>query len=130
MTLVPFNRDFNRMLLRVSDCRAPNYRVSWMNHQNMLEEWHIYPAAELMAGINLAEDFPLNPVSSNFHRLDDLIFQKQTIESKVTWHAWEGEGKTADAGLSDCEAQRDDVLRQIQRAFVPVTHNIRIEPIA
>jgi len=127
MTLVPFNQEFNRMILRVTGVKASCYRVSWMNQQNMLEEWHIYTASELIGGINLAGDFHLNPFSIPFRRIDDLIFQKQTIESNETWYGWEWEGKPAAEGLGKYETQRADLLQAIQRAFVPVTHNIRLE---
>ena len=127
MTLVPFNQDFNRMILKVTGATAPRYRVSWMNHQNMLEEWHAYTAAELAQGVNLAEDFQLNPFSVPFRRIDDLIFQKQTIEQDEVWHGWEWEGKPAAEGMAECEVKRNDLLKAIKQACVPVTHNIRIE---
>lgn len=130
MTLVPFNQRFNRMTLRVTGAAAARYRVAWTNAQNMLDEWHIYTSAELEAGINLADDFQRKPFSHCFHRIDDLVFQKQNVESAITWHGWEAEPKSAEAGLGEYEAERVQLLGQIKRAFVPVTHNIRIEAIA
>jgi lysophospholipase L1-like esterase len=127
MTLVPFNRDFNRMMLQVTGLTVPRYRVAWLDHKNRYEEWHTYTAAELSAGVNLAEDFHLNPFRIPFNRIDDLIYQKQAIESDETWHTWELGGKSAAEGLVDCEWQRAELLRAIKRAFVPVVHNVRIE---
>ncbi len=129
MTLVPFNQEFNRMILKVTGSTAPCYRVAWMNHQNMLEEWHIYTTADLTEGINLAEDFHLNPFTVPFNRINDLIFQKQTAEANETWHVWESEGKSEAEGLADYETQRERLLKAIKQNFVPVTHNIRIEAI-
>ena len=129
MTLAPFNRDFNRMMLQVTGLTAPRYRIAWMDHKSRYEEWHICTAAELAAGVNLADDFHLNPFSIAFNRIADLIYQKQAIESNETWHTWEMEGKPAAEGLAECESQRAELLKAIQRVFVPVTHNIRIEAI-
>jgi len=130
MTLAPFNQNFNRMILKVTGTTANRYRVAWTDHQNMLEEWHNYTDAELQAGVNLADDFQLNPFSIYFHRINDLVFQKQVVESNETWHAWESEGKPAVDGLAEYEAQRIDLLKSIKRAFVPVTHHIRIEALS
>jgi len=130
MTLVPFNQDFNRMILKVTGTSENRYRIAWTNHQNMLEEWHTYTDAELQAGVNLADDFQLNPFSVPFHRINDLVFQKQVVESNETWHAWESEGKPAVDGLAEYEAQRADLLKSIKQAFVPVTHHIRIEALS
>lgn len=130
MTLVPFNRDFNRMSLRVTGAAAPRYRVAWTDRWNALEEWHVYTAQELAAGVNLAEDFQLNPFSAPFRRIDDLIMQKQAVEAEETWHVWEREGIPAAEGLAAREERRAELRRAIGRAFVPVVHNIRLEPLA
>lgn len=129
MTLVPFNQQFNRMTLKVNGANATRYRVAWTNAQNMLDEWHTYSSVELEAGINLADDFQRTPFSNVFHRIDDLVFQKQNVESAITWHGWEAEAKSAEASLAEYEAQRVQFLNEIKRAFVPVTHNIRIEAV-
>jgi lysophospholipase L1-like esterase len=129
MTLVPFNQDFNRMILKVAGTTAPRNRLIWTNQKNMLDEWHIYTDAELYAGVNLTDDFHRNPFSAQFRRIEDLIFQKQLIESNMTWHSWESEGKSAGDGLAEYEAQRTELLKAIKRAFTPVTHNIRLEAI-
>lgn len=127
MTLVPFNQNFNQMILIVTGTTASQYRVAWTNHQNMLEEWHTYTDAELQAGVNLADDFQLNPFSIPFRRINDLVFQKQSIESDETWHVWESEGKPTTDGLVEYETQRENLLKAIKQAVVPVTHHIRIE---
>jgi len=113
----------------VTGATTSRYRVAWTNAQNMLEEWHNYTSADLQAGVNLVDDFQLNPFSYLFHRIDDLIFQKQNIESGITWHGWEAEAKSAEAGLAEYEARRVQLLNEIKQSFVPVTHNIRIEAI-
>ncbi len=127
MSLVPFNQHFNRMTLKVTGTTAPRYRVAWTDAQNMLDEWHLYTRAELETGINLADDFQRTPFSNNFHRIDDLVFQKQNVESAITWRETNAQWTEADLGAY--EAERVRVLNQIKRAFVPITHNIRIEAV-
>jgi lysophospholipase L1-like esterase len=127
MTLVPFNQRFNRMTLKVTGATAARYRVAWTNAQNMLDEWHIYTCAELEAGISLADDFQRTPFSNDFYRIDDLVFQKQNVESAITWRETNAQWTESDLGAY--EAERVQLLSQIKRAFVPVTHNIRIETV-
>jgi lysophospholipase L1-like esterase len=127
MALVPFNQQFNRMTLKVTGTIASRYRVAWTDANNMLNEWHIYTRAELEAGINLADDFQRTPFSNTFHRIDDLVFQKQAVESAITWR--ETNAQWTEASLGEYEAQRVQLLNQIKREFVPITHNIRIEAV-
>ena len=129
MTLVPFNQRFNRMTLKVTGANTSRYRVAWTDAQNMLDEWHIYTRDELQVGINLANDFQRTPFSTVFHRIDDLVFQKQAVESGITWRGWEAKAKSAEAGLAEYEARRVQLLNEIKQSFVPVTHNIRIEAV-
>ncbi|MRR31138.1 lipolytic enzyme, partial [bacterium] len=127
MTLLPFNQQFNRMTLKLTGVTAFRYRVAWTDAQNMLNEWHTYSRAELEAGINLADDFQRTPFSNVFHRIDDLVFQKQAVESAITWR--ETNAQWTETSLEECEAQRIQLLDQIKREFVPITHNIRIEAV-
>jgi lysophospholipase L1-like esterase len=127
MTLVPFNQRFNRMTLKVTGAAAARYRVAWTDANNMLNEWHIYTRAQLEAGVNLADDFQRTPFSNTFHRIDDLVFQKQAVESAITWR--ETNAQWTEASLGEYEAQRVQLLNQIKREFVPITHNIRIEAV-
>jgi len=127
MTLVPFNQQFNRMTLKVAGATESRYRVAWTNAQNMLDEWHIYTRPQLEAGVNLADDFQRTPFSNTFHRIDDLVFQKQALESAITWR--ETNAQWTEASLGAHEVQRVQLLDQIKREFVPITHNIRIEAV-
>ena len=86
-----------------------------------------YTRAQLEAGINLADDFQRTPFSNTFHRIDDLVFKKQTVESAITWR--ETEAQWTEAGLGAYEAERVRLLDQIKREFVTVTHIIRIEAV-
>lgn len=130
LTLVPFDRDLNRLTLKVTGATAPRYRVDWMNQSAMLEEWHVYTREQLEQGINLAADFHQNPFSVVFHRVEDLIAQKQTIEAHEVWHGWEWEKKDPAAGLAEAEARRAELRQAIRREFKPVSHTIRIQPLS
>ena len=124
MTLVPFNTDFNRLLLVVTGGAATNYAVTWN------DQTRIYPAAQLAAGVNLAGDFAVNPFSDAFGRVDTAVFAKQNYETMQIKSLF----YTPDA-KSDPEAMavltdkvRQPLVNAIATAFVPVTHTIRIQP--
>src|SRR5262249_30224000 len=64
LALIPFNRELNRLGLVATNARAARYKVTWG------AESRTFAAANLAAGINLAEEFPLNPFSAAFARVD------------------------------------------------------------
>ncbi len=124
MTLVPFNADLNRLMLVVKGGTAQNYAVTWGN------ETRDYSAAQLAAGVNLAEDFAVNPFSAAFARVDAAVTEKQNYETrqiKDLFHGQEGKAD-ADATATLTEKARQPLAYAITTAFVPVTHTIRIEP--
>jgi lysophospholipase L1-like esterase len=127
MRLVPFNQEFNRLILYVKGTTVARYRVVWMNHQNMPEAWHGYPADELAQGIHLADEFQLNPFLVACRRIDGLILQEQMVEIDETWHVWEQTRTPTAAGWAEFEARREALLGAIHRALVPVTHHVRPE---
>ena len=124
MTLVPFNADLNRLMLVVKGGTAANYAVTWG------EETRDYSAAQLAAGVNLAEDFAVNPFSSAFAKVDAAVADKQKYETrqiKELFHGPEGNAD-ADATAALTEEARQPLADAIATAFVPVTHTIRIQP--
>jgi lysophospholipase L1-like esterase len=129
MSLIPFNQDLNRWTLNVTGAKSPRYRIAWMNRQSMLEEWHIYDAATLKRGINLADEFHVNPFSPNFNRIDDLIYRKQSAESVITWSGINSSPEEAHRMRADSENMIASLRRDIREAFTPVTHNILVEPV-
>jgi lysophospholipase L1-like esterase len=124
MTLVPFNADLNRLKLVVTGGTAQNYTVTWG------EETHDYSAAQLAAGVNLAEDFAANPFSAAFAKVDAAVTEKQNYETRQIKDLFHGpEGRTdADATAALTEKVRQPLADTIAAAFVPVTHTIRIQP--
>jgi lysophospholipase L1-like esterase len=111
MTLVPFNQELNRLVLVVRGGSAAKYQVTWG------EQSRSYTAAELGTGVNLADDFPQNPFSGAFARVDAAVAAKQAYETRQIKEVFHGpEGK---AGI-EAAAVRTEA------ALVPVVHAIRI----
>jgi len=124
MTLVPFNAKLNRLKLIVKGGTAANYAVTWG------DETHDYSAVQLATGVNLAEDFAVNPFSAAFAKVDAAVADKQKYETRQIKELFHGpEGKAdADATAALTEKTRQPLAIAIATAFVPVTHTIRIQP--
>ena len=122
MTLVPFNQDLNRLTLVVKNGSAANYKITWGDQSRS------YTAAQLAAGVNLAADFAVNPFSAAFDKVDAAVAAKQNYETRQIKDLFHGpEGQTdpnATANLT--EEVRTPLAADIAKAFVSVTHTIRI----
>ncbi|MBN2560909.1 MAG: SGNH/GDSL hydrolase family protein [Phycisphaerae bacterium] len=124
MALVPFNEELNRFMLVVRNARAERYRVTWG------ETSKSYTAQALQRGVNLAADFPANPFSAAFARVDDAVARKQAYETrqiKTLFHGPEGRVDMP-ATVALTEKTRAPLVEAVGVAFVPVRHCIRIEP--
>jgi len=124
LALIPFNRDLNRLALVVKHGRADGYKVTWD------AETKTFAAAQLAAGINLAEAFPLNPFAAAFARVDAAVAAKQAYETKQIKELFHGPAGKADmeSVASQSESERAPLTQGIKAAFTPVIHTIRIEP--
>ena len=123
MTLVPFNRELNRFILVAKGGTAARYRVTWGANSKT------YSTAELARGVNLAEDFPMNPFSEAFRKVDEAVAAKQAYETrqiKEAFHSQEARSEFA-AVVARTEAERAPLAAAIQSAFVPVIHTLRIQ---
>lgn len=123
MALVPFNRDFNRLMLIVKNGNAANYKITWGDQSRS------YSTAQLAAGVNLADDFAVNPFSTAFEKVDEAVAAKQKYETrqiKELFHGPEGHADMDDT-VELTEKVRKPLATAIAKAFVPVTHTIRIE---
>ncbi len=123
MTIVPFNQDLNRLILKVKGTSAGSYKVTWGG------ESKVYSADDLAAGVNLAADFPANPFSAAFKKVDDAVLAKQTYETRQIKTIFHGKEAKADmdATVTRTEAERKPLVEAIGAAFVPVTHTVKIE---
>jgi lysophospholipase L1-like esterase len=122
MTLVPFNQELNRLVLVVRGGSAGAYQVGWG------EQSRSYTAAELAKGVNLADDFALNPFSAAFARVDAAVAAKQAYETRQIKDVFHGpEGKAGiEAAAARTEAERAPLAAAVTAALVPVAHAIRI----
>ena len=123
MTLVPFNADLNRLKLIVTGGTAENYVVTWG------DATRDYSAAQLAAGVNLAEDFAMNPFSAAFAKVDAAVAEQQKYETRQIKELFHGpEGKAdANATADLTEKARQPLANAVAAALVPVTHTIRIQ---
>jgi len=90
-----------------------------------------FSAQQLRKGINLAAEFPLNPFSEAFARVDAAVAAKQAFETKQIkqiFHGDEGK-KDMNVAVTRTEQERAPLAGAIKSAFLPVTHTIRIEPV-
>jgi hypothetical protein len=125
MALVPFNQELNRLVLRVRNPKAARYRVTWG------ETGRVYAAKDLAKGINLAADFAVNPFSEAFRRVDEAVAAKQAYETRQIKTLFHGPEMRTDANATVAltEETRAPLVAAIHRAFVPVRHTLRIEPV-
>ena len=124
MALVPFNAELNRLRLIVKGGSAENYAITWGS------ETRTYSAAQLVTGINLAEDFSVNPFSEAFNKVDNAVADKQKYETRQIKELFHGpEGKAdPDATAALTEKARQPLTQKISAALVPVKHTIHIQP--
>ena len=64
MLLVPFNKELNRLMLVVKNIGAARCQVIWGGTTNT------YTDDQLSSGINLADDFAVNPFSEAFQKVE------------------------------------------------------------
>jgi hypothetical protein len=124
-TLVPFFKDLSRFQLVVTHASAAQYQVIWGATTNT------YTAAQLAAGVNLAEEFETNPFSEAYARMDAAVAVKQAYETKQIKQIFHGPEGRADINkaVADTEAARAPLAAAIASARVPVTHTIRLVPV-
>ena len=110
-------------MLVIKNAPAKNYKIAWGN------ETKTYSAEQLSKGVNLADDFPANPFSEAFSRVDAAVAAKQAYETRQIKDLFHGpEGKAdMDKTVVLTEEVRAPLARAVAEAFVPVMHTIRIE---
>lgn len=130
MSLVPFNEDLNRLTLVVKNATAANYKVTWGDDSKT------FTADQLAHGINLAAEFPHNPFSDQFAKVDAAVAAKQAYETDEIKNQFEAQGQNltreqiterTDAAVGQAEARHSQLAFAVAAAFAPVTHTIKIE---
>lgn len=122
MTLVPFNEELNRLMLKVYDANQPKYKVSWDRESKE------FSGEQLRQGINLIAEFPVNPFSKQFAQVDAAVAAKQAFETKQIKHLFHSaEAKTNMTAIAESsEKEHQKLTEAIKAAFVPVMHRISI----
>ena len=120
--LVPFDQELNRLMLVVKRPQAKAYKVTWGT------ETKSFSAAQLTKGINLAEEFPVNPFSDAFKRVDEAVAAKQNFETREIKEIFRSPAAKADmeGTVAKAELQRAPLVAAVKTAFVPVTHTVKI----
>lgn len=125
---IPFNEELNRLRLVVKNAGAKRLRISWGSHSR------VYSAEELEKGINLAAEFLENPFSEPFHKVENIVEEKQgfEIKTKELFGALDEFRKLVpDDRLRDLQlailAKDLEWRNRTRSAVVPVKHQIRVE---
>ncbi|MDA7627616.1 SGNH/GDSL hydrolase family protein [Verrucomicrobia bacterium] len=122
MEWVPFMEELNRLTLKIKNPSAARYRVYWGAFEK------IYSSESLSQGVNLAADFPENPFSESFRKVDQAVATKQAYETRQIKQIFHGPEGRADKEMAAAltEKTREPLVRAIRDAFQPVAHSIRI----
>jgi lysophospholipase L1-like esterase len=124
MTLIPFNQDLNRLILKATNAKAgQTYRVTWGS------ESKTFTATQLKSGVNLAAEFPCNPFCEAFAKVDAAVAAKQSYETTQIKKSFRSAEAKADmeSVAARTETEREPLAVAIKAAFVPVTHTINVE---
>jgi hypothetical protein len=124
MTLVPFMQKLSRFTLVAKGGSAAKYAVTWGS------ESKTYTAEQLAAGVNLADDFQVNPFSDAFKKVDEAVAKKQAYETEQIKKQFHGAAGKADIEktATETEAIRAPLAAAIAAAVVPVEHVVKIAP--
>ena len=130
MDFVPFNQDLNRFMLTVTNTTAAKYRVAWG------DQTREFTAEQLNHGINLAQEFTLNPFSAKFAMVDAAVSAKQEFETRQIKTLFRPGGKLdapmdqvvalTDKMVADTERQHAALENYIQSAYAPVTYTLQV----
>ncbi len=131
---VPFNADLNRLVLVVKNLPAPAAVVTWGQSKR-------FTKAALQAGVNLAAEFAENPFSEPFHKLDELVAQKQQFETQMVkecfasyrrFRALAESDEQSEAAIAQLQAQllaaHARWQAKVRAAVTPVRHTLTIKP--
>lgn len=132
---VPFNEELNRLTLTVRGLASERAKVTWGSATKS------FSRADLEKGINLAAQFPDNPFSEPFRKLEGVVAGKQSFETtmiKSTINSFprlaQAAGKPQELAAS-IEAFRkqlfethDGLHRNARAAVVPVKHSVTVAP--
>ncbi len=123
MTLVPFDLELNRFILKLTKPKSASYKVTWGAAAKT------FTADQLKSGINLAAEFHDNPLVAPFKEIQLAVLAKQTYETKQIKGMIHGkEGKADMEGtFARTEEERAKLVGKLAATVRPVEHIISIE---
>jgi lysophospholipase L1-like esterase len=123
MALIPFNQELNRFMLIGKKPQAASYRITWG------KETHTFSARDLQAGINLAVEFPNNPFTESFARVDVAVAAKEDFETRQIKQEFHSPAAQKDFRevYERTEKTHRALADSVHRAFLPVTHTLKVE---
>jgi hypothetical protein len=130
MTVVPFNEDLNRLMLVVKNGTAQYYTLTWGDDQK------VFTTTQLTHGVNLAAEFPHNPFTDAFARVDAAVAAKQAFETDEIKNQFEAQdehltraeiSQRTEQAVGSAEVIHAQLAAAIAAAFVPVTYTLKIE---
>lgn len=134
LEFLPFHEELNRLQLIVHNGSTAQLKVTWGSQTK------VFRAAQLERGINLAAEFPDNPFSAPFARVDNVVRTQQNYETPAvkdllhhlpTWHNLLPEEKSLVEQLKVNLIRKTKALSEASRSAVtPVKHSIKIEPVS
>jgi hypothetical protein len=122
MTIIPFNRELNRLTLQVTGAEPKKYKVTWGTESKS------FGADRLAKGINLTDEFPNNPFGEAFAKVDAAVAAKQAYETKQIKQSFRSKEakENMEAVVAQTEKEREPLAAAVKSAFVPVEHTITI----
>lgn len=136
LPFVPFNKDLNRLTLKVTNCKTDRAKVTWGN------DCKEFRRADLEKGINLAAEFIPNPFNEQFFKVEAAAFKKECFETDmikntINRFAWIKGSFKDDAEMEQALNMmqkkfwdRQQALSdEVRSAIVPVKHTVVVEPV-
>jgi hypothetical protein len=132
LPFLPFQQEFNRFELQVRNLSAERAKVTWG------KESKSFTREQLEKGINLAAEFPNNPFSAAFAKVDEAVRQKQEFETQMIKSHYRSLSALAGIDADDESKAAVALLRKklhdrhtkladaVHAAVVPVEHTIEI----
>lgn len=123
MTLVPFDEELNRFVLKVKGKEQATYKVTWGSQTKQ------FSADQLAEGINLAAEFVDNPFCDAFDKVSKVVGLKQAYETQQVKRAFHSKAAKTDfdAVVKKTEAERKPLAAAIAKSVKPVSHTLEIQ---
>lgn len=122
LALVPFDDELNRFVFRIVSPKTTKYTIQWGTQSRT------YSAAELTTGVNLAKDFPENPLVPAFTKVMQAVAKKQAYETrqiKELAHGLEG-AADLEGTFAVTEKARAPLEAAVHSAMKPADHQITV----